>query len=179
MYKEERPWLVIHTFNKREMDVSEFLREKNLVHFIPMHYKERFYGYDQKPKRVLVPIIHNYVFVQVSMPVNELKTLLAECHIPLHLLHEKNTNRPSEISNQEMFEFRMLCDPKFEQQVSIKADTDDLPIGKDVEVIHGPFAGIKGRLVRKQKKYWFVKTFIGICVEIRITRWFCKPVNIP
>jgi transcription antitermination factor NusG len=81
-----------------------------------------------------------------------------------------------EISNREMVEFRMLCDPAFEQRVSIAEQHDEPEIGKEVEIVHGPFAGVHGRLYRKQKKYWFVKTIAGVSVELRITRWFCRPV---
>ena len=75
-----------------------------------------------------------------------------------------------------MMEFRMLCDPTFEQQMTFIQYDEEPKVGKEVEIVHGPFAGIRGRLYRKQKKYWFVKTIAGISVELRITRWFCRPV---
>jgi transcription antitermination factor NusG len=175
MYREEHTWLVIQTYFKHELDVGAFLKEKGINYFIPMGYKEKTQA-DGKTKRILAPIIHNYVFVENKMPVREFKKMLAECYIPLHLLRNKGSEQPCEISNREMFEFRMLCDPQFDSQPSIEIGTD-VSVGKEVEVVHGHFAGIRGRLVRKQKQYWFVKTVVGISVVLRITRWFCKPVK--
>jgi transcription antitermination factor NusG len=172
----EQAWTVVRTFNRHETIVSEFLKREGLTCFIPMRYVEKRVGDDVKPRRVLVPVIHNYVFVRVDVPVSQLSSLLVNCATPLYILKRKDTDCPVEISNREMVEFRMLCDPAFEQRVSIAEQHDEPEIGKEVEIVHGPFAGVHGRLYRKQKKYWFVKTIAGVSVELRITRWFCRPV---
>jgi hypothetical protein len=111
------------------------------------------------------------------MTVKDFLQLLAECPVPLHLLRNNDTNAPYEISNREMFEFRMLCDPSYDQSVIVQEGQEDAEIGKEVIVMHGQFAGVRGRLCRKQHKYWFIKTVAGISVMLRITRWYCKPVN--
>ena len=80
--KEQRNWLVLRTLNRRERDVSDFLKEKGLPHFIPMRYKEKATP-DGKLQRVLVPVVHNYLFVEEQMPVQEMKSLMAECRYPL------------------------------------------------------------------------------------------------
>ena len=159
------------------MEVSAFLKTKGLAHFIPMTYRERLVRNQEKPRRVLVPAIHNYVFLEKTMPVKELTKLLGECNVPVHLLMYQGTNTPCEVTNREMFEFRMLCDPNFSQAVIVQEGREDAEIGKEVVIMHGQFAGIRGRLCRKQKQYWFVKTVAGISVMLRVTRWFCKPVE--
>ena len=176
MQKEEQIWTVVRTFNRHEMTVSDFLKQEGVTSFIPMQYVEKQIAEDQKPKRILVPVIHNYVFVSLSMPIKQLTAILAKCATPLYILKNKDTDQPVEIPNREMLEFRMLCDPAFEQQITITQHDVEPEVGKEVEIIHGPFAGIHGRLYRKQKKYWFVKTIAGISIELRITRWFCRPV---
>lgn len=168
--------MVVRTFNRHEMIVSDFLKQEGLTCFIPMRYTEKLVGDDPKPRRFLVPVIHNYVFVRQEIPVKQLSSLLAKCATPLYILKHKDHDIPVEITNREMVEFRMLCDPAFEQRVSIVQQGEEPEVGKEVEIIHGPFAGIHGRLCRKQKKYWFVKTIAGVSVELRITRWFCRPV---
>ena len=176
MQQKQQIWTVVRTFNRQELIVSDFLRQEGLICFIPMHYVEKQVGDTPKPRRVLIPIIHNYVFVMLEMPMKQFASLLAKCPTPLYILKHRDTDTPVEISNSEMMEFRMLCDPAFEQRVSIIQQDDELEVGKEVEIIHGPFAGVHGRLYRKQKKYWFVKTIAGVSVELRITRWFCRPV---
>lgn len=177
MQQKEKIWTVVRTFNRHEMIVSDFLSQEGLTCFVPMRYSEKQVGDDLKPRRVLVPVIHNYVFVELGMPVKQLSSLLTKCATPLYILKHRDTDLPVEISNREMMEFRMLCDPAFEQRVSIIQQEDEPEVGKEVEIIHGPFAGVHGRLYRKQKKYWFVKTIAGVSVELRITRWFCKVRN--
>ena len=49
-------------------------------------------------------------------------------------------------------------------------------VGKDVRVINGPLKGTVGKLVRKQKQYYFLKAFIGLGVMVRISRWYCEPI---
>ena len=176
MQKEEQFWTVVRTFNRHEQVVCEFLKQEGITCFIPMHYAEKQVADETKPRKVLVPVIHNYVFVGLSMPIKQFTTLLSKCATPLYVLKTRDTDQPVEISNREMLEFRMLCDPAFEQQMTITQCDDEPKVGKEVEIIHGPFAGIHGRLYRKQKKYWFVKTIAGVSVELRITRWFCRPV---
>ena len=176
MLQMEQNWMVVRTFNRHEMTVSDFLKQEGVTCFIPMRYVEKQVRDEPKPRRILIPVIHNYVFVRLEMPVAQFSSLLAKCATPLYILKHKDTDRPVEITNREMVEFRMLCDPAFEQRVSIVQQGDEPEVGREVEIIHGPFAGVHGRLYRKQKKYWFVKTIAGISVELRITRWFCKPV---
>lgn len=177
MNNEQHTWLVIRTFNRRELDVSTFLTMKGLNHFIPMCYKERFNSYNTQPRRVLVPVIHNYVFVEKTMEADQMKTLLSECRFPVQLLKERGSEKPNEIPNKEMLEFRMLCDPKFAQSIVMDINPEDAELGREVEVVHGTFAGIKGRLYRKKGQYWFIKTVGGVSVKMRITRWFCRPVK--
>ena len=94
----------------------------------------------------MLPVIHNYVFVMLEMPLKQFSSLLAKCATPLYILKRRDTDLPVEISNREMMEFRMLCDPAFEQRVSIMQQENEPEVGKEVEIIHGPFAGVHGRL---------------------------------
>ena len=50
-------------------------------------------------------------------------------------------------------------------------------VGKEVRVIAGPFKGTVGRLVRKHKQYYFLKSVIGMGVMLRISRWYCEPIQ--
>jgi len=174
--KEGNTWAVVQTFYRHETEMSAFLKERGIPHFIPMHYRERVDGEGQR-HRVLVPIIHNYTFVEIICPAKDLKALLADCRLPNRLLCNKDTGLPYEITPREMFEFRVLCDPRFESDVTITDEPLDPEVGKPVEVVHGPFSGIRGRLMRKNGQYWFIKTFADISVKLRISRWYCNPLG--
>ena len=170
-------WLVIRTFNRKEMEVSAFLKENALHHFIPMTYKEKFSLKEERPRRVLVPVIHNYVFLQKPDKEQHLKTLLAQCRVPLQLMHNRDSQSPCEIDDQVMTEFRLLCDPDFNHTLFVEPDEAEAKPGKEVVVVHGPFAGVHGKLHKTNQKYYFIKTVGGISVMIHISRWYCKVLD--
>jgi hypothetical protein len=75
-----------------------------------------------------------------------------------------------------MVELRMLCDPQYKTSVILTQDEADALIGKEVRVVAGPFKGSVGRLVRKSKEFYFLKTVIGMGVMVRISRWYCEAI---
>ncbi len=172
----ENSWLVIRTFNRKEMEVGTFLKEKGLTYFIPMTYKEKVVGNEPKPRRILVPVIHNYVFLQKPDGDSNMRKLLAECRVPLLLMRNKGDDHVSEISNKEMMDFRLLCDPDYVKTPVefMDAAEADIKPGREVEVVHGPFTGVRGKLHKNNQKYWLIKTVGGISVMLRISRWYCK-----
>lgn len=175
----ELTWVVIRTFNRKEMEISSFLRQNGLRHFIPMTYREKITSATEKPQKVLVPVIHNYVFVEKSLEDTALCNMLAECRVPLQLMKQRGSDKICEIANRDMVEFRLLCDPDYSKTPAefIEADEAEALPGKEVEIVHGQFAGLHGKLHKKNQKYWFVKTVGGISVMLRISRWYCKVVE--
>ena len=174
----ENSWLVIRTFNRREMDVGSFLKENGLTYFIPMTYKEKVVKSEMKPRKVLTPVVHGYVFLQKTMQEDELRKLLTKCLIPLQLMKNKGDDKVSEISDREMTDFRLLCDPDYVKTPVEFMDAEETALkpGTEVEIVHDQFAGIRGKLHKSNRKYWFIKTVGGISVMLRISRWYCKPL---
>ena len=175
----ENSWVVIRTFNRKEMEVGSFLKEKGLTYFIPMTYQEKLVGDELKPRRILVPVIHNYVFLQKSCTDNTLREILNECRVPLQLLRNKTDNKVSEIPDKEMTDFRLLCDPDYAKTPVEYLDAEDAEAkpGREVIVLHGQFTGIRGKLYKNGRKYWLIKTVGSLSVMLRISRWYCKVVD--
>lgn len=174
-----KTWVVVRTFNRKEMEVSTFLHQNGLPHFIPMTYHEKVISAGEKPKKVLVPVIHNYIFLEKTMDAVQLRNKLSECRVPVHLMCDKDKQRITEIRDSDMVEFRLLCDPDYARTPSDFLDAEEaeaLP-GKEVEIVHGPFTGLHGKLHKKNQKYWFVKTVGGVSVMLRISRWYCKVLD--
>ncbi len=171
-------WYAIRTFNCQEQKVSRYLSEKGLVHFIPMTFVqlEPEDESEEKPKRVLVPAIHNLLFVQKTGTHHEMYRMLSECSIPTSIFRQPGMQTPCEISDREMVELRMLCDPQFTNSVYMSQGEAEAMVGKEVRVTAGPFKGSVGRLVRKNKQYYFLKAIIGMGVMVRISRWYCTPL---
>ena len=172
---DTRPWYAIRTFNCQEQKVSRFLTEKGCSHFIPMTVSVDTKN-PENPKRILVPAIHNLLFVQKQGTETEMIQLLRECPVPVSIFRYPSSEKLCEISSREMIELRMLCDPDFETSIFMTQGEAEAMVGKDVRVVNGPFKGAVGRLVRKDKKYYFLKAVIGMGVMVRISRWYCEPV---
>ena len=174
----ENSWLVIRTFNRKEMEVGAFLKENGLTYFIPMTYQEKVVANELKPRRVLVPVVHNYVFLQKTRRFEELNRLLADCRVPLRLMQNKGDDKICEIADKDMQDFRLLCDPDYITTPVDFMDAAEAEVkpGRDVEIVHGQFAGVRGKLHKSNQKYWFIKTVGTVSVMLRISRWYCKPV---
>lgn len=173
---DTRPWYAVRTFNCQEQKVSRFLAEQGTPHFIPMTFAGT-YTDEENPKRILVPAIHNLLFVQKTGSQRDMLKMLQECTIPVSIFRHPGSEKLCEISSREMVELRMLCDPQFETSEFMTQGEAEAMVGKDVRVINGPFKGAIGRLVRKHKQYYFLKAVIGMGVMVRISRWYCEPIN--
>lgn len=168
-------WYAVRTFNCKEMDISEFLKEQAIPHFIPMVYAEKGKP-DEKPHRVLVPVIHNMLFIKKQLSEKQLRETLSQCFIPLHIMKKVNSNDWYEIPDSQMTEFRLMCDPNYKGTRYISQQEAEAKIGKSIRIIHGPFKGIEGKLVRYGNDYYVVKTLVGIGVLLQLPRWYCKPL---
>lgn len=175
---KEDSWYALRTFNCQEQKVSKFLTEKGCTHFIPMTTSLSKSKEGEAPKRVLKPAVHNLLFVQKSGTQQSFLNLLKECSYPISLFRHPGADHPCEISAQDMIELQMLCDPQFQNtSVFMTQDEAENLIGKDVRVTTGPFKGCIGRLVRRNKQYYFLKIVTGMGVMARISRWYCEPLN--
>ena len=139
-------WYALRTFHRLEEKVSLFLQEKQLVHFIPMTYstemakpKKGEEESSEPPKPILVPAVHNLLFVQKSGSQKEMLKQLAECTIPVSIFRNPGDRRLCEISDREMLELRMLCDPQYEHSVFMTQSEAEAMVVKEVRVIAGPF----------------------------------------
>lgn len=173
--QKQHPWYAVRTFNCQELKISDFLKEKGKVHFIPMTYAEK--EKEGKTKRVLVPVVHNLLFLQKDESQKMILGMLEECGVPFNVLRDKETGRYYEIPDNQMTEFRVLCDPNFKDTLYITHKEAETKPGKNVRIIHGPFSGITGKLHRTRGGYYFIKTLAGVGVMMRISRWYCEVIE--
>lgn len=177
--KAVRPiWYAVRTFNCKEMAFSNHLVEKGVECFVPMTYKAKQGKDGEKPRKVLVPIIHNYVFVKPGALSDEALTgILEELRDPYYILRNKQSKKFYEISETEMNEFRLLCDPNFENSIFMTSEEAEAKPGKEVRIVQGAFKGLTGKLHRVKNQFYFVKTMGDLGVMLRISRWYCKVID--
>lgn len=171
----EYGWFAVRTRRCKEMEVNDFLTGNGLKCFVPMTYVEKPAADNHHLRRVLKPAVHNYVFVQNNLGATLTEEKLNQCDQIMFIYRNENKGL-YEIPAREMKEFRLMCDPDVPNVKIVDADEIDLALGKEVKIVAGSFKGLRGRLYRKQREFYFVKTVAGLGVMLRISRWYCKPV---
>ncbi len=169
-------WYILRTFNCQELKLSQFLTEKGCPHFIPMMYAEKP-DRQGRAHRGLLPVVHNLLFLEKDRSERSLLHTLSKCPFPWYIPRKEGSSALYEIPDKEMEEFRALCDPNFDDSHFMSQEDAEAKPGKMVRIVHGPFAGMTGKLHRVRNKFYFIKTLAGFGVMIRISRWYCKVLD--
>lgn len=169
-------WYAVRTFYAQELKVSHYLEQCHLSHFIPMT-KRLHANADGKSVEAEHPVVHNLIFLRKTLPQTEMRAILQACPYPVSVYHHiDNEEQWYEISSKDLLDLRLLCDNAFNPQF-ISREESELKVGTEVRVVHGPFKGITGKMVRKNKKYYLVKTFGELGVMVAVSRWCCEAVE--
>lgn len=169
-------WCAVKTVHCKEMEIADWLRSQGFECFVPMTYK--IDCSKEREKRVLVPAVHNYLFVRRIVSDAEFEKVVSQSTIPFYVIKSLKGKQYAVISDAEMTEFRMICDPDFSDDATFmsSAEADIIP-GHEVEVIKGPWKGTRGKLARIKGKHFFIKAVIGMGVMLHISRWYCRRVK--
>ena len=176
-------WYAVRTFNAQEFKVSEYLEKHSLPHFIPID-KSRVKTSDGEIKWTMRPVVHNLIFIRKVFSEEVIRKILSECPYPLSVYrHQDKAQSWCEIAGQNIIDLRIMCDAAFCEPTFITQKEYDMKVGHIVRVVHGPLSGIRGKLVRKNKKYYIMKSFDMNCpdamgVMVTVSRWCCEPEDL-
>ncbi|MBI1747962.1 MAG: UpxY family transcription antiterminator [Acidobacteria bacterium] len=137
-------WYAVHTYGRHEKKVATQLAEKEAVCFLPL--RRVWSRWKDRTKLVEFPLFPGYVFVNVSLK-DKLKVLNTDgvaCLVGFD-------HSPMPIPDEQIHAIMVFVDEVLE--------CDPHPYlqeGKRVEITYGPLRGLRGILVRKQKKSKFV-----------------------
>lgn len=172
--QSSRPWIAIRTFYAQQHRVARFLDANNIVNFIPQRIidcipeKE---GNVYKTKAV----VNNLVFMQTTCKKTEIQKILKECPFPYMIYSNPGTaGKWAFIPNDEMTDLRSFCDKQLQQFVIISTQNADDIIGKNVIVTNGPMKGLKGKIIRRNHKYFVLRSFGNLTFLFTVSRWCCK-----
>ena len=166
-------WIAVQTFYCQEKKVSNYLDEHQVKHFIPT--LTHVVNEDGKTIRSRKPAVHNLLFLQVNQCIEELKSIIADCPFPVSVYHR--FNKPGEwimIPDSDMSDLRIICDNTFTEPIFVSSQECELKVGSMVRVKCGPLKNMEGKLVRKNKKYYLVRTFGNLGVMVSVSRWCCE-----
>lgn len=173
-------WYAIRTFNAQEYKVSEYLEKRSLPHFIPI-YKSRVKTSDGEIKWRTRPVVHNLLFIRKVLSQDEIRKILLECPFPVQVYRRQDSAHSwCDIADSDIIDLRIMCDAAFCEPTFITKKEYDMKVGNIVRVVHGPLSGIRGKLVRRNKKYYIMKSLDmncsdGLGVMVSVSRWCCEP----
>ena len=79
-------WIPVRTVYHKELEIADFLKEEGLEVFIPMKYELREKGTaDGECERILVPAIHNLLFVRREYCYDWCIELMRRMPVPVFL----------------------------------------------------------------------------------------------
>ena len=130
------PWLVLRTRSQHENIVERSLRQKQINAYLPKHRVVR--RWKDRRMTLEMPLFPGYVFVQPRADQFEnIRYVRGSCGLILR------GNEPAPMPDKELQAVRILVGSGAELAVN-----PQLIPGQQVEVIAGPFMGIKGELIR-------------------------------
>lgn len=186
------PWFILRFSDNRNGSVDKYLSSNSVSFFIPALYcsVKRIVKGEAKERRVLKPVFRHLLFIRKDRPEDEMRKLLSRYPFPLSLYRDPATDRTCEISDNEMTEFRMFCDPNLlDGLCEISEDVEQL-VGVEVILTKGPFKGMTGILKRKKKakqssdgaksltkQYYVMKAFGCAMVKVQVMNGMFKKLE--
>lgn len=150
-------WYPLRVTYARELKVKEYLDEKKIECFIPMHYQEKLQG-EIKVKQ-LVPVIHNLLFVRTDK--KQIDILKADSPVSTLIRYLMNpvTHLPVIIPEKQMQDFIAVAGTTEEQVLYLSTSEVSMKKGDRVRITGGIWEGVEGRFIR-------VKRGMRVVVEI-------------
>jgi len=154
------PWYCLKVKPRNEIKVNSFIQRKKIETFLPLITTIKYYS-DRK-KKLLIPLIPGYVFVNGEEAERKLAITMTPGAI--HYLRFKNRYalvKPEEIENIKI----MLREPE-----KIKIAKDTIQKGNPVKIKSGVFSGLSGEIqeVRGNFKLLVRIEEIGIAMSVEV-----------
>lgn len=170
------------TYN-RELKVKERLDALEVETYIPMHYQIVVRGGNRK--RLLVPAIHNLIFVHSSQAyITNLKMTDPTMDPLRYIMHKSHEDKDAPativtVPDAQMENFIKATKVEDESLVYLNYEDYLSKPGKRVLIIDGPFTGVEG-VIKRIKKNRQVVVAINDIAAVMITavpRSFLKEID--
>jgi transcription antitermination factor NusG len=132
-------WYAVRTRSRHEKKVRDQLVERQIETFLPLW--ERWSRWKDRMKRIESPLFPGYCFARF-VPDERLRVLNAHGVAGLVC----TGNRPEPLPDGEVEAIRRLVASRFRYDPHPMVEE-----GMEVEVVRGPLAGVRGRLLRKDR----------------------------
>lgn len=148
--EEPSRWYVLNAIFGKELQTCQLLRQEEIECFVPMRYEMR--RVKQKPVRVLVPAVHNLVFVHATKAY--LEDFKSRVPFTLYFMTRKEGMRRTllTVPDGEMSAFIRVARMVEEDIHYFRPEEIHLEKGIRVRVHGGPFDGLEGHLLKVKGK---------------------------
>jgi transcriptional antiterminator NusG len=170
LFESER-WYAFRTRSRAEKKVDRLLSDLGIESYVPLI--ERTSQWSDREKRVRFPLFPGYVFSRFVL------TRLHEVLRTPGIVEVVRVNGyPTPVRDQELRSIRELVEGS--NIAGIEPDPCDyLTRGQEVEVIDGPFLGLRGILLETRAKARVIVQIAAIrqAVSVEIERRFVRPLE--
>lgn len=157
---EEIRWFPMRVTYNRELIIKEHLDRLEIENFIPMRY-----DWEDK-KRVLVPAIHNIIFIHSTQDViTELKISRKEFEPLRYIMQASNDGKGKTVMfvpDRQMNNFLKVASVQDDSVFYLYSNDFIDKIGKEVKITDGPFKGVEGVIKRIKKNKYVVVQIEGV-----------------
>lgn len=163
--RSERAWYPMRVTYGREVKVKEALDKLGIDNFLPMHYELVDPG-DGNKKRLLVPAIHNLIFIYDSREdITLLKTTRREFqplrYITKHFAESVADNILT-VPETQMRNFMRVASVQDDSVIFLDNSDYLSKVGRRVLITEGYFAGVEGVVKRIKKNKHVVVQLEGL-----------------
>ncbi len=143
--KQDLVWFAMSAPYCRELEAKRLLDNRSIENFIPMCYKVSVK--QNKKTRVLVPAIHNLIFVRTTRPI--IKETKQQIPILQYITRTDNgKNIPVIVPDMQMQQFITVSKTNSEQLIYLRPEEINLKKGTRVRILGGTFDGVEGIFVK-------------------------------
>lgn len=165
LLRSERAWYPMRVTYGREVKVKEALDKLGIDNFLPMHYELVDPG-DGNKRRLLVPAIHNLIFVHDSREdITLLKTTRREFqplrYITKHFAESVADNILT-VPETQMRNFMRVASVQDDSVIFLDNSDYLSKVGRRVLITEGYFAGVEGVVKRIKKNKHVVVQLEGL-----------------
>ena len=165
LLRSERAWYPMRVTYGREVKVKEALDKLGIDNFLPMHYELVDPG-DGNKRRMLVPAIHNLIFIYDSREdITLLKTTRREFqplrYITKHFAESVADNILT-VPETQMRNFMRVASVQDDSVIFLDNSDYLSKVGRRVLITEGYFAGVEGVVKRIKKNKHVVVQLEGL-----------------
>ena len=156
--KNSKSWYAIYVNSRHEKCVYNKLKRKNIESSLPLTSVIR--QWSDRKKKVEIPLFRGYVFVNINIQNEKLDVLQTEGVVKFVSFGGKIVDIPDK---QMHWIHRLLASSNIEYE-------QEFTVGVQVDVIFGPFKGLRG-LVKQERTetrlvVWFDTIMQGVSIAI-------------